>query len=351
MYVQYNPPILVNFPLEHFISLAFTPTSIIGLDRELRIPKFDFRSNARPSLFNYPVTAKKESEKKVEKVETAVLITTAKSQARQRNKEREKAKEERGDGMDVDDQVPQKKDDSAEDITTTSTNKDDDTATGAPKKTKRERKAEPSFSLIPNYSRITPFQLNYVSFPPDCRYTPIRPLHAGTKLHDVFNTSTVAPNKGKLSIFGSASPAPGASGRATPVHAMQMHKPNLRDQLHREARSLSNSSIGVHGGILLLIDRRHTEPFEPIKTETGDAGDANQQPPSTSIVPAADPRAPSGSDISPEDQAAIQRALAMDDDDEPDNKQDITGIHGNTDRNNGSGEGGTGGGPPAPSAR
>lgn len=357
------------FPLGHFISLAFTPTSIIGLDRELRIPKFDFRSNARPSLFNYPVTAKKESEKKVEKVETAVLSTTAKSQARQRNKEREKAKEERGDGMDVDDQSPQKKEESAplaEDSVATSTAKEEDGITGVPKKTKRERKpAEPSFSLIPNYSRITPFQLNYVSFPPDCRYTPIRPIHAGTKLHDVFNTSTVAPNKGKLSIFGSASPAPGASGRATPVQGGKGSNPPsgpatvpqananvpalTSGPTALEARSLSNTSIGVHGGILLLIDRRHTEPFEPIKTDSGDAGDANQQPLTNNTI-TADPRAPSGSDISPEDQAAIQRALAMDDDDEPDNKQDITGIHGNTDRNNGSGEGGTGGGPPAPSA-
>lgn len=365
------------FPLAHFLSLSFTPTAIIGLNRELQLPNFEFKSNARPSFFNYPVAVKKENEKKVEKVETAVLSTTAKSQARQRNKEREKAREE---GMDVDDEQQQqkKKDEGEEDAAK-------DGAAGAPgnKKMKRERKpAEPSYQLVQNASRVTPFQLKYISFPPDCRYVPIRPIVSAGALHDVYNTSTVAPNRGKLSVFGSNSPLPGASGRATPVGvsgkasgaskavatnatsnanagaaAAGTSAPATTGPSATEARSINSSSVGARGGILLMIDRRSNEPFDPLKTNTtGDGGDAAQDGSAAPAPGGEGNEAPAGSDISPEDQAAIQRALAMDDDDAPDDdddNKDITGVHGNSrhDGTDGSGGGGTGGGAPEPAAR
>lgn len=339
------------FPLAHFVSLAFTPTAIIGLDRELRIPKFEFKSNARPSLFAYPITAKKESEKKVEKVETAVLSTTAKSQARQRVKEREKAKEERGESMDVDEAnaaaaaIDGKKKEESE----------ESKEVAAIKKTKRERKpAEPSFSMVPNYSRVTPWQLKYVSFPPDSRYLPIRPINGGEKLPDVYNTSTVAPNRGKLSVLGSASPLPGNSGRATPNKGSKAAPPPSSlpsGPSAQEARCISNSRVGGNGGILLLMDRKSSSTFEPLKVESGNEGGQSDAAPATSPF-AHDPRAPSGSDISPEDQAAIQRALAMDDDEGLDGEADkeVTGVHGHQSRDSDE-RGGPGAGPPAPEAR
>ncbi|RKO87809.1 hypothetical protein BDK51DRAFT_1391, partial [Blyttiomyces helicus] len=42
------------YPLAHFLSLAFSPTAIVGLDGSLSLPKIEFVSNARPSLFAYP---------------------------------------------------------------------------------------------------------------------------------------------------------------------------------------------------------------------------------------------------------------------------------------------------------
>jgi 26S proteasome regulatory subunit N2 len=52
----------------------------------LQMPKFEFHSNARPSLFAYqPATAPPTAEK-VEKVATAVLSTTAKVKAREKTK-------------------------------------------------------------------------------------------------------------------------------------------------------------------------------------------------------------------------------------------------------------------------
>ena len=51
------------YPLTHFLSLAFTPTGILGLNAALEVPRFQFVSNARPSLYAYPpVTTEKKTE-------------------------------------------------------------------------------------------------------------------------------------------------------------------------------------------------------------------------------------------------------------------------------------------------
>ncbi|KAG2241480.1 hypothetical protein Bca52824_096536 [Brassica carinata] len=42
------------YPLIYFISLAFSPTAFIGLNYDLKVPKFEFMSHAKPSLFEYP---------------------------------------------------------------------------------------------------------------------------------------------------------------------------------------------------------------------------------------------------------------------------------------------------------
>ncbi|XP_036343721.1 LOW QUALITY PROTEIN: 26S proteasome non-ATPase regulatory subunit 1-like, partial [Rhagoletis pomonella] len=42
------------FPLAHSLSLAFTPTCVIGLNSDLKMPKMEFKSAAKPSLYAYP---------------------------------------------------------------------------------------------------------------------------------------------------------------------------------------------------------------------------------------------------------------------------------------------------------
>ena len=73
------------FPFSHFLSLAFRPTAIIGLNSDLKVcetrggkegssygrlqmPKIEFRSNARPSLYAYPEPLQAPKEKEREKV-------------------------------------------------------------------------------------------------------------------------------------------------------------------------------------------------------------------------------------------------------------------------------------------
>lgn len=78
------------YPLMHFLSLAMSPTAVIGLNKDFDLPtSFSVTCNARPSLFAYPAQEEKKEDVK-EKVVTAVLSTTAKSKARVARKEAKK---------------------------------------------------------------------------------------------------------------------------------------------------------------------------------------------------------------------------------------------------------------------
>ncbi len=87
------------YPLMHFLSLAFTPTFLIGLNKDFKLPtKFTAKCGARPSQFAYPKKLEEKKEEKKERVVTAVLSTTAKAKAR----EAKKKAEEGGEHMEVD---------------------------------------------------------------------------------------------------------------------------------------------------------------------------------------------------------------------------------------------------------
>jgi len=67
----------------NFLALSLTPTALVAVNKDLKVPKsFKFVSNDKPSTFKYPELLKKQEEVKKEKVETAVLSTTAKVKAR-----------------------------------------------------------------------------------------------------------------------------------------------------------------------------------------------------------------------------------------------------------------------------
>jgi 26S proteasome regulatory subunit N2 len=90
------------YPLVNMISLAFTPTAVIGLNKDLKMPQLEIVSNTKPSAFAYPPQTQPPTSEKVEKVATAVLSTTAKAKARAQKIEKEKEKKEKKDEMDVD---------------------------------------------------------------------------------------------------------------------------------------------------------------------------------------------------------------------------------------------------------
>lgn len=87
------------FPLAHCLSLAFTPTCLIGLNSDLKMPKVEYRSAARPSLYAYPAPLEEKKAEEREKVATAVLSIAA------RQKRRETADKKDDDKMEVDEDV------------------------------------------------------------------------------------------------------------------------------------------------------------------------------------------------------------------------------------------------------
>jgi len=80
------------YPLTYFISLAFSPTALIGLNSDLKVPKFEFLSNAKPSLFDYPKPTTQQTATTSVKVPTAILSTYAKAKSRAKKDAESKAK-------------------------------------------------------------------------------------------------------------------------------------------------------------------------------------------------------------------------------------------------------------------
>ncbi|CAN7996012.1 unnamed protein product, partial [Ixodes hexagonus] len=71
------------FPLAHFLSLALTPSCLVCLTGELRMPRLSVRSGAKPSTFAYPPPLEEKKEREREKVTTAVLSITAKARRKE----------------------------------------------------------------------------------------------------------------------------------------------------------------------------------------------------------------------------------------------------------------------------
>jgi 26S proteasome regulatory subunit N2 len=122
-----------------------------------------------------------------------------------------------------------------------------DGSTNTPEDVKPKRKSEPSSENVANFSRVTPTQLAYISFPPEGRYQPVRPV----------SLNTVSPKTG-----GKGNPNPGA----------------------RKAPSgVASERYAGGGGILLMVDERpDTEAefisFEPPVVEPAPTENGHAQP-------------------------------------------------------------------------
>jgi 26S proteasome regulatory subunit N2 len=162
------------FPLTHFLSLSFTPTAVIGVDQELDIPSFQFHSNTRPSMFDYPPEAEVKAEEAPEKIKTAVLSTTAQDKRRRMVKERQRRRE----SMDVD-QTPTtpKVGDDEDKMDLDDDEKKDDKekadAAQATETSKKKAEKEKVGHSLENMSRVLPPQVKYISFPEE-RYVPVK---------------------------------------------------------------------------------------------------------------------------------------------------------------------------------
>lgn len=169
------------FPFTHFLSLTFTPTSMIGLNHELEIPSFKFHSATRPSLFDYPPEQEAKTEDAPTLIATAVLSTTAQAKRRAQKKERAQRRE----SMDIDQtpttpKIPASTDDkmdvdeSTKDSDEKSAEKKDEGEKEATSETlKKKIEKEKVGYEIENMSRVLPAQLKFISFPAG-RYKPVK---------------------------------------------------------------------------------------------------------------------------------------------------------------------------------
>lgn len=154
------------YPLTLFLSMAFTPTCLVGLNEDLKMPKLEFRSNAKPSQYAYPPPLEDKKEKTKEKVLTAVLSITAK----QKKKEAEKKKDE--EKMDVDDEKKEKEEEKMETEEGEKEKQDKE-------KSEKEKEPEANFQMLDNPARVMKAQLKVLVMPEGSRYVPVKDVFNG----------------------------------------------------------------------------------------------------------------------------------------------------------------------------
>eukprot|EP00268_Persea_americana_P053516 TRINITY_DN6062_c0_g1_i2.p1 TRINITY_DN6062_c0_g1~~TRINITY_DN6062_c0_g1_i2.p1 ORF type:complete len:488 (+),score=92.10 TRINITY_DN6062_c0_g1_i2:3-1466(+) len=193
------------YPLVYFISLSFSPTAFIGLNYDINMPKFEFFSHAKPSLFEYPRPITLPRTISAAKLPTAVLSTSAKAKAKARKEADQKASVEKlpmedASGGSSKGKVPKSNDKNGDSMQVDSP---------SDKKTQ----AEPSFEILTNPARVVPAQEKYIRFLVESRYMPVELAPSGfVLLRDLKPTE---PEILALTDSPSTVASPAAGGPAT----------------------------------------------------------------------------------------------------------------------------------------
>ena len=248
------------FPFTHFLSLSFTPTSMIGLDQDLEIPSFKFHSATRPSLFDYPPEQEVKTDEAPTLIATAVLSTTAQAKRRAQKKE-QKERAQRRESMDIDATPTEPK------ISVQATDDQmdvDDTEKPGEKKEETEAEKEVSAAEvakkklekekvgyeIENMSRVLPAQLKFISFPAG-RYKPVKKATGGVIL--MIDTQ---PEEEKLLIEEKLKKASVEKAAApTTLEDMRNESFNLRRQADVQGEAAgSGAGAAAAAGVLTAVD-------------------------------------------------------------------------------------------------
>ncbi|KAJ4955156.1 hypothetical protein NE237_011939 [Protea cynaroides] len=160
------------YPLIYFISLSFSSTAFIGLNYDLKVPRFEFLSNAKPSLFEYPRPTTLPTTTSAVKLPTAVLSTSAKAKARAKKEADQKASAEKSsveESASVGSTMGKGK---------LSYEKDGDSMqVDSPSEKKPE--SESSFEILTNPARVVPAQEKFIKFLKESRYVPVKLAPSG----------------------------------------------------------------------------------------------------------------------------------------------------------------------------
>jgi len=146
------------FPLAPCLALAFSPTCLIALNSQLKMPKLEIKSNAKPSTYAYPPALEEKKREEREKVTTAVLSIAAR--ARRRGTARADVK------MEVDEEKKEEE-------------KEKEKKEKEEKEKKEEKKPEPNFEILTNPARVMKNQLKVVSLVDSGSYVPLKDVSIG----------------------------------------------------------------------------------------------------------------------------------------------------------------------------
>ncbi|CAH1368560.1 unnamed protein product, partial [Tenebrio molitor] len=163
------------FPLSHCLALAFTPTCMIALNGQLKMPKLDLKSSAKPSLYAYPAPLEEKKREEREKVTTAVLSIAA------RQRRRDHDRKHRDEKMEVDEDKEEKKTTTEEKKTEDDKKKTEEKKAADKKDEKEEKKKEPepNFEILNNPARVMRQQLKVVTLNDNSQYVPLKDVSIG----------------------------------------------------------------------------------------------------------------------------------------------------------------------------
>jgi 26S proteasome regulatory subunit N2 len=185
------------YPSVHFLSLAFSPAAVVAVNERFKMPKFQWHSNARPSLFAYPPDLVEEKKQTKTKVSTAVLSYTKKGAAAS-------AAKKAGD-MQVDGDDAAKADDAA--------------AAAAKAVVDEKKKPEPTSEVLSNPARVTRQQLPHIVFDVDERYAPIIQNSDVTSVCAIVVLKDRKPNEPEELVFQTAAAASSSGSAASAAAA------------------------------------------------------------------------------------------------------------------------------------
>eukprot|EP00252_Welwitschia_mirabilis_P004380 TRINITY_DN1472_c0_g1_i3.p1 TRINITY_DN1472_c0_g1~~TRINITY_DN1472_c0_g1_i3.p1 ORF type:complete len:1033 (-),score=243.32 TRINITY_DN1472_c0_g1_i3:148-3138(-) len=187
------------YPLIYFLSLSFAPTAFIGLNYDLKTPKFDFISDAKPSLFEYPQPIAPPSTTLAAKLPMAVLSTSARAKSRGKKEDPKNT---------VDKTAP---DDGGAQKVPISSDKDGE----AMQVDSSEKKLdEPSSEVLTNPARVLPAQEKYIKFFEGSRYMPIKSARSGFVL-----LKDMQPSQPEVLVSSDAPASSPSAGSVSNTHA------------------------------------------------------------------------------------------------------------------------------------
>ena len=137
------------YPLAHFMSLAFTPTTVVGVTEDLRIPELELECVGAPAKrFDYPPKLEVPTSKPAEQLVTAILSTTLRER-RKKNAAKEKEQKEKEQKEKAEKEEKEKS-----------------------AKEKEQQEDRTDFAIA-NMSRVVPWQRRFVRLPSDSNFGPV----------------------------------------------------------------------------------------------------------------------------------------------------------------------------------